>query len=398
MSAYVLGGRAGWRAAETTNLEVKGALHASGAGTFRSSALDSRLPGCTWDRLRFNAKLAAGASLAFSTYTSDADRGDAAMAVLDDADWTPWTWATVNGPLDCVNDCLIRGTPGRFLWLRIAIAGSTTAAAELRQLEISYPRATSLRMLPAVYSTDAGGRDLNERLLALFDAMRDGVKDEIRLLASVIDPRTTDASAKRDFLDWLGGWFDLEIFRAWPEHRRRVVIARAGELFRRRGTPDGIRLFIELALGMQVQILEGFADRHWWFAGQNGLGCAVLFGPDITGRAILDGSDVLSGKTIDSVPSPFLDPFASRANRMTVVAAYRGEPTPDDVSMLRALVDVQKPAHVAACIAIVDADLRLGVSARLGLDAVVGALRPPDILAGNAALRLGVNAIVGDRS
>jgi phage tail-like protein len=398
MTAFALGGRAGWRAAATSNIQVKGALHATGAGTYRSTAFDSRLPGCRWDRLHFDVKLAAGAGIAFSAYTSDADRGDAAMAVLDDADWTPWMWATVNGPFDGVTDALIRAAQGRYLWLRIALIGRTHAPAELRFVDISYPRSTSLRMLPAVYSTDGGGRDVNERLLALFDGMRDGVKDEIRLLASVIDPRTTSAAAKRDFLDWLAGWFGLEVFRAWPEHRRRAVIGRAGELFRRRGTPDGIKLFAELALGLRVEILEGFADRHWWFAGGGGLGCAILFGPDIAGRAMLDGTDVLSRKTIDSVPSPYLDPFASRANRMTVLVAYRGEPSADDVTMLRALIDAQKPAHVAACIAIVDADLRLGVQARLGLDSIVGALRAPDILAGTAPPRLGVNTTVGDRS
>jgi phage tail-like protein len=398
MSSYVLGGRAGWRAATTSNIEVKGALHATAAGTYRSTVLDSRLPGCRWDRLRFDARLAAGAGVGFSTYTSDADRGEAAMASLDEGDWTPWTWSTVNGPFDAFGDSLIRSAPGRYLWLRIALGGRTAAPAVLHGVDISYPRSTSLRMLPAVYSTDGGGRDVTERLLALFDAMRDGVKDEIRLLASVIDPRTTDAAAKRDFLDWLGGWFGLEVFRAWPEHRRRAVIGRAGELFRRRGTPDGIRLFIELALGLQVHVLEGFADRHWWFAGQSGLGCAILFGPDIVGRAMLDGSDILDQKTIDSVPSPYLDPFASRANRMTVVVAYRGEPAGDEITMLRALIDAQKPAHVAACIAIVDADLRLGVNARLGLDSIVGALRSPDILAGTALPRLGVNTTVGGRS
>jgi phage tail-like protein len=398
VSAYALGGRAGWRAATTAGIDVKGALHAKTAGTYRSVALDSRLPGCRWDRLRFGARLPAGTSVALSTYSADADRGDAAMDLLDDAEWTPWSFATVLGPFDGITDALVRATPGRFLWIRIALGGTPGAPAELRFIDVSYPRMTSLRMLPAVYSSDGGGRDLNERLLALFDAMRDGVKDEIRLLASVIDPRTTDAAGKRDFLDWLGGWFGLEVFRAWPVHRRRAVIAHAGELFRKRGTPAGIRLFIELALGLQVQVLEGFADRHWWFAGGSRLGCATLFGPEIVGRAMLDGSDTLNLKTIDSVPAPYLDPFASRANRMTVVVAYRGEPTADDIAMLRAVVDAQKPAHVAACITIVAADLRLGVNARLGLDSVIGSLRSPDILAGDAPPRLGVNATVGDRS
>ena len=264
MRTFALGGRAGWHAADVSDIEVRGALHAHGSGTYRSGALDSRLPGCHWDRLRFDVALPAGTSVAFSTYAADADRGDLAMAALDDAEWSPW--ATVAGPFDGVTDALVRARPGRYIWIRIALTGTTTAPAAVHFVDATYPRSTSLRMLPAVYSTDAGGRDLNERLLSLFDAMHDGVKDEIRLLASVIDPHTTDASTKRDFLDWLGTWFGLEVFRAWPERRRRAVIAHAGELFRRRGTKLGIRQFVELALGREIGIVEGWVDRHWWFA------------------------------------------------------------------------------------------------------------------------------------
>jgi phage tail-like protein len=395
MSAFALGGRAGWRVAVSSGLDARGALHAAGPGQYRSQALDSRLPGCRWDRLRFDARLDPGTSLAFSTYAADADRGDAAMSLLPDAAWSAWT--TVNAPLNGRSEALVFANRGRYLWLRIALTGTATGEAVLRFVDIAYPRATSVRMLPAVFSTDPGGRDLTERLVALFDGIHDGVKDEIRLLASVIDPLTTDARTKRDFLDWLGTWFGLELFRAWPEHRRRAVVAHAGELFRLRGTPRGIMKFIELALGVRVQLLEGFADRHWWFAGGAHLGCATLFGPEIVGRAALDGTDVLSTKRIDSVPAPAVDPFASRANRMTVMIPFRGEPTAAERAMLQAVVDAQKPAHVAACLAFVEPSVRLGVVARLGLDAALGRLAPPAILAGHAPQRLGVTATLGGR-
>ncbi|MBV9270715.1 MAG: hypothetical protein JO165_06450 [Candidatus Eremiobacteraeota bacterium] len=397
MSAYALGGRAGWRAADTSNIDVKHALHARGAGTLRTFALDSKLPGCRWDRVRFNAKLPAGGNVAFSTYTADVDRGDTAMGLLDDGEWSPWS--SVGGPMNGASDGLVRSDRGRYLWLRIALTGKPLSPAELRFVDITYPRSSSLRMLPPLYSTNAGGRDLNERLLSLFDAMRDEVKDEIRLLASVVDPRTTNAETQRDFLDWLGTWFGIEVFRSWPDHRRRAVIGRAGELFRLRGTPRGIKLFIELALGLQVQILEGYADRNWWFAPKGRLGCGILFGPQIVGRASLDEVDVLSTKTINSLPAPYLDSFASRASRMTIVVAF-GNPGAgaDEAAMLRALVETQKPAHVTACIIIAEANLRLGVTARLGLDSIVGTLRPPEILPGEPTLRLGVNATVGGRT
>ena len=59
MRTFALGGRAGWHAAAVSDIEVRGALHARGSGTYRSEALDSRLPGCHWDRLRFDVALPA---------------------------------------------------------------------------------------------------------------------------------------------------------------------------------------------------------------------------------------------------------------------------------------------------------------------------------------------------
>ena len=87
------------------------------------------------------------------------------------------------GPFRGRTDALVRSDPGRYLWLRATLDGSIEGNAELRRLDLTFPRNSSLRMLPAVYSTDAGGRDFNERLLSMFDAMRDEIKAEIRALA-----------------------------------------------------------------------------------------------------------------------------------------------------------------------------------------------------------------------
>ncbi|MGA2395877.1 MAG: phage tail protein [Candidatus Lustribacter sp.] len=395
MSTYALGGRAGWRAASTSGLDVTRTLTATGSGSYTSTAFDGQTAGCRWDRVSFELQLPAGTSVSFLTYTADTDRGAAAIAALDPSEWA--APVTIQGPYTGWTDMLVRSAPGRYLWLQITLAGTAAASAELRRLAIAFPRNTSLRFLPAIYSTDAGGRDFNERLLSLFDAMRDQIKGEIRALAQVIDPRTTDARTQRDFLDWLGTWFNVELYRAWPIERRRAVIHHAGELFRLRGTARGIELFIELALGQKIFIVESFVDRHWWFASRSLLGCSVLFGSEIVGRAALDGADLLSTMTIDSVPTPMLDPFAIRANRMTVYVPCYAEPTEAQLTMLQEVINVQKPAHVAACIVLAAPEGRLGVTARLGLDAVTGELEPPAILAGSAPLRLGVNATLGGR-
>jgi phage tail-like protein len=401
MSTYALGRRAGWYLASATGLEVGSGLATTGAsrGVYTSTAFDGSVAGCPWDRLTFDLHLPGGTRVKFLTYTADANRGDAAIAALKDDEWSvPIRIAGRGGSssrASMLSDAIVRSSPGRYLWLRVELHGTATESAKLHWLDLSFPRNTSLRMLPAVYSTDAGGRDFNERLLSLFDAMRDEIKEEIQDLAAVIDPRTTDAATRRDFLDWLGTWFAMELYHAWPVERRRAVIHHAGELFRLRGTARGIELFVKLALGRKILIVESFVDRNWWFAQRSYLGCSVLFGPEIVGRAALDGTDVLSTKVIDSVPSPMLDPFAVCANRMVVYVPCYSEPSADDVTMLTSIIDTQKPAHVMATIVLTKPDLRLGVTARLGLDAVMGELRPPAILAGSAQPRLGVSMLGG---
>ena len=62
-----------------------------------------------------------------------------------------------------------------------------------------------------------------------------------------------------DFLDWLGGWFALELDATWPEERRRALVANALELGRWRGTVIGLAMLVELYTGAPAEIDDGGA-------------------------------------------------------------------------------------------------------------------------------------------
>ena len=64
-------------------------------------------------------------------------------------------------------------------------------------------------------------------------------------LDAYLDPWLTPP----DFLDWLAGWFGLELDATWPEERRRALVANALELGRWRGTVIGLALLVELYTG-----------------------------------------------------------------------------------------------------------------------------------------------------
>jgi phage tail-like protein len=62
-----------------------------------------------------------------------------------------------------------------------------------------------------------------------------------------------------DFLDWLAGWFGLELDATWPEERRRGLVANALELGRWRGTVIGLAMLVELYTGAAAEIVDGGA-------------------------------------------------------------------------------------------------------------------------------------------
>lgn len=71
-------------------------------------------------------------------------------------------------------------------------------------------------------------------------------------LHAYIDP----AVAPPDFVAWLGGWVGVALQEDWTLDRRRTFVARASELFARRGTAHGLSDEIELYSGGTAEIVD----------------------------------------------------------------------------------------------------------------------------------------------
>ena len=67
-------------------------------------------------------------------------------------------------------------------------------------------------------------------------------------------PTSTRQLAPDDFVDWLAGWVGIELDETWPEERRRELVARAVELYGRRGTAEGLADLIELYVGVRPTV------------------------------------------------------------------------------------------------------------------------------------------------
>jgi phage tail-like protein len=102
--------------------------------------------------------------------------------------------------------------------------------------------------LPSLFQED----DLCVRLTSAFDELLAPVIGTLDCFSAYLDPKT----APLDFVDWLGQWVGVASDENWPPERRRVLVAEAIDLYRRRGTRDALSRHVEIYAGIAPSIDE----------------------------------------------------------------------------------------------------------------------------------------------
>ncbi len=359
-------------------------------GVFLSAALDGGTPGVSWHRVEVEADLPAGASLRVETATADDPSGLDPTAV-GGVDWrAPVDRAGAPIPITAeVPEQLVQSPPGRYLRLRVTLSGDGAATPSLRSIRVLYPRVSYLDLLPAVYRRDPEAEIFLERFLALFELVFTGIEDRYEEFSRELNPD----GAPREVIDWLACLIDLAFDPSWPLARRRALVAAAIELYRLRGTVEGIKRYLEIYTGIRPEILEGFLrrPRQPAFLGRPGaiLGCGLQLQPCAPDRP----------------PRETLDRLY--AHRFTVVV-YLEDDCDETVLMpvVNRIVETNRPAHTVHNVCIVTPDARLGQQSTVGLDLVVGARGEPharlggcpEPVAGEGSVGvLGVDTVLSER-
>lgn len=102
--------------------------------------------------------------------------------------------------------------------------------------------------LPALLQED----DFACRFVGAFDAVLAPVFASLDSFPAYLDPGT----APEDFLEWVAGWFGLELDATWDLERRRASVRDVVELYRWRGTVRGVRAHVLLHLGAEAEVVE----------------------------------------------------------------------------------------------------------------------------------------------
>lgn len=344
------------------------------SGYYYSAALDSRTYRCLWHRVVLVGCVPPGTSVRVDTFTSESEKPFDEVLNLPESRWS--TAQLDTDTKSCYWDCLTESPPGRYLWLRLTLAGDGAATPTLEKVKVYYPRASSLRFLPAAYSEDAVSADFTARFLSIFDTLRGTTAAQITDIARYFDPKATPANRANtggtDFLSWLASWLGLTLQNNWPVHKRRELVRQAHRLFKLRGTPEGLKLAIKLYACVEPRILELFRLRRWLVVDSSKLGdqTAVL-GKDIMKRLrIGDNSRIGSFQLID-YGDPSLDFFNSYAYQFIVIVPRWPGATESDRLSLEQIIDMAKPAHTQAQLRWDEPRFRIGLQSFVGVDTVL---------------------------
>uniref|UniRef100_UPI0035AE6472 phage tail protein n=1 Tax=Zoogloea sp. TaxID=49181 RepID=UPI0035AE6472 len=300
---------------------------------------------------------------------------------------------------------LLTPPPGRYLWLRIRLAGTARQGPSLFALRATFPRPSLLDYLPAYWRADPEGGDATERALALFEGWTTELDQRIDVLTRLVDPRLVPVDA----LPWLGGFLALGFDARLREGVRRQLLENAAELYRARGTVPGLTRLLSILAEAPVQIVEGFRLRRPTaaFVGDALLGPGLELGgnesllaagtPDAWEAELAAAHAALrlrrrladrpcpAREPDDPLPDDALIAFYRRhAHRFTVIVPRER----DDrlAAVLEQALDAAKPAHTLHQLCWLDAGFRVGSASLVGISHLGPVDRPRPAVLGGAVL------------
>jgi phage tail-like protein len=305
-------------------------------------------------------------------------------------------------------ECLFPGAPGEQISVAVELSSDGEASPVLSQLRLDYQFEKLADRLPDCYFEENPNRGLVSRLVGVFASLFEDADTAIGRLPTQFDPWAAPAGA----LPRLAALVGLEPRNDVTADRVRRNIANAFARHAGRGTTAGIVAALCDELGVRAVVEEPICLGRVWLladAGEQGdapngvgsiLGATTMLpsaepqGAIVGTTLILDQTEFIAG---DEIGLPL---FGDLAHRLVVWVPWRPGAGPEYLQSIRAVLDREVPCHLAYELCVAEPRLRVGIQARLGIDAVLGGYPDPAplgaglpgdglVLGGDAPGRLG---------
>lgn len=405
-----------------------------------------------WHRLKIDAVIpdenAHVQLLAFSSYKADVPPFDpAAENPFENGGWHTLPRDTMDAlipslPMDNVSPLSrfyaeskapLPRVPAKYLWLGGILSGDEKSSPVIDQMQVKYNQETYLRHLPPVYSQNDQSREFLQRFLSLFESTFQDVENRISNLPALFDPYATPER----LLPWLASWLALEFDADWDARQKRDAIAKAFRLQALRGTVEGMRQYVKLYTNVDAYIEEPMQWTSLWClpvkttqtSAQNSIAENIFQCPPAanegdgagqeanteewqkTGDSILgettmlapahaQGAVVGTTSTLDQshliAEADFGTPLFDDLAYFFYVLVNRNQlPCSKTLEKIRAVIEREKPAHTYFHLCVLEAKMRVGFQARVGIDTIVAGEAHDMALADSASL--GDNTVIAKK-
>jgi len=205
-----------------------------------------------------------------------------------------------------------------------------------------------LGFLPNIYRQyDSRQGGFLKRYLWLLKHPRMSIDRIIRDIHTYFEPFNTP----KRFLPYLASVLALVMDESWEEGKKRELIADIVKIYKLRGTPRGLALYLKIYTGSEPEIIE----NYWPFNGFQ-VGVSSTIG-------------------VDSIIIGFID----RAHCFSVRISLPLEETPlDMIRKIHAIVGAEKPAHTNYYMIFAEPEaeeadfMQIGVASMIGVESWVG--------------------------
>lgn len=331
-------------------------------GFFFTGALDSREHNCQWHKILIDASIPLGTSITVQTYTAEISKDFFEIKNLD-----PLLWQTNQKNAE---NLLIQGPPGRYLWLKVLFMSNSKETPVINRIKIYYPRITYLQYLPKLYQEDPESKEFLEKFLSIFEHFFTGIEDKIDTMAKYFNP----ASTPPEFIRWLASWLALSINDRWDKKTTRVFIKKAHNLFKKRGTVQGLQEVLKIFTNKKFPVIEHFQLRKKYL---------VLSKNSIIGNnsylwekeSSLGQNTWLSAFYLGDGRIPMQDFFTVHAHKFSVLIPSLYCRDREQERLLRRIIEQWKPAHTSYSLCKIEPGFKVGKQSELGINSIIGEYR-----------------------
>lgn len=248
-------------------------------------------------------------------------------------------------------DILLHGITGRYLWLLFelfhdgtevedAVCGGRKTEPGIQGIRVYFPKQSLMKYLPEVYQASDKEHFL-ERYLAIFQTLIEELNQEIRETPRLLDADTAEEWA----LPWLAGWLGIGGSYMWSQERLRKLLKEGAQLYKKRGTREGILSLLRLYTGHEAWLVEYHQLE-----------------PFLKDRAVKEELCRLYGRN---------------PCRLTVLVEKEAVPTQKEYRALLRVLEEVTPVQMEMTLLALEPYLFLGAHTYLGLNSVLGEYRPP---------------------